>query len=194
MVNNVGKLLVGAVAAVLMGTSIADDGQLVRKSMLPSPGQTPEFPAGYPPLADHAFIDSMKFYVPSQAADGTVLEVLYYNIDDALVDTRVTAKPLIGVYHYGPAVEYEGIGFIGHGLRDAYAAVSLDDGVTYKVTNLSESASESSCDGSGGGGGCNVTREDIPLFEGTDFAYPGDVVNIYQSTAGANALVVWLSR
>ncbi|MCI0506599.1 MAG: choice-of-anchor O protein, partial [Gammaproteobacteria bacterium] len=42
--------------------------------------------------------------------------------------------------------------------------------------------------------GCNVTREDIPLFEGTDFAYPGDVVNVYQSTAGTNALVVWLSR
>ena len=133
--------LVGGAVLSLMTCAIAfaDDSQLVRKSMLPSPGQTPAFPLPeeYPPLSDHAFIDSMKFYVPSQAADGTVLAVEYYNIDDALVETRLTAKPLIGVYQYGPAVEYEGIGFIGHGLRDAYAAVSLDDGETYKVTNLS---------------------------------------------------------
>ncbi len=190
-------ITVSLLFTALMSFSVsADDGALVRKSMLPSPGQTPDFPLPgvYTPHADHAFIDSMKFYVTSQAANGTVVPIEYYNIDDQLVETRPTAKPLIGVYIFGPAVTYDGIGFAGHGLRDAYAAVSLDDGLTYKVTNLSESAFESSCDGSSGGGGCTVDRNDIPLFEVTDGYYPGDVVNVFQATSGTNALVVWPSR
>jgi hypothetical protein len=174
--------------------AMADDGELVRKSMLPSPGTTPGYPAGAIPEAEHAFIDTMKFYVPSQSANGTVVPVEYNNIDGDLVETRVTAKPLIGVYIYGPAEEVEGVGFVGHGLRDAYAAVSLDDGVTYKVTNLSESAALTSCDGSSGGGGCTVNRADVSLFAATDGAYPGDVVNVFQSTAGNNTLAVWQSR
>jgi hypothetical protein len=181
-------------ALSLTAPVFADDGELVRKSMLPSPGTTPEFPEGSVPEADHAFIDSMKFYVTSQAANGDMVDILYNNVDGAQVDIRTTAKPLIGVYTYGPYEEIEGLGFIGHGLRDAYAAVSLDDGETYKVTNLSESAELTSCDGGSGGGGCTVTRDDVPLFEATQGAYPGDVVNVFQSTAGNNTLAVWPSR
>ena len=170
----------------------ADDGALVRKSMAPSPGNAPPVPAGYIPEAEHTFIDMMKFYVPMQAANGTVEPLEYDNIDDALVDTRALAKPLISVYMYGPYEEVEGIGFVGHGTREAYGAVSLDDGVTWKVTNLSESADLVSSD---------VCREDVNLFGecgdaqgGGSGNYPGDVTNVFQSTAGTNTVVVWQSR
>ncbi|MGD8803181.1 MAG: choice-of-anchor O protein [Gammaproteobacteria bacterium] len=143
--------------------------------------------------AEHAFIDMMKFYVPSQASNGTILPIDYINADGALVEQHNTARPLIGVYIYGPAEGVEGVGFVGHGKRDAYAAVSLDDGVTWKATNLSESAELTSCDGSSSSS-CSVTREDVPLFEDTDFAYPGDVINVFQATDGKNALAVWPSR
>ncbi|MGD2064460.1 MAG: choice-of-anchor O protein, partial [Nitrospirota bacterium] len=186
-----------ALSCLVAGPVSADDGALVRKSMAPSPGNAPPVPEGYVAEAEHAFIDMMKFYVPMQAANGTVepLDAIeYYNIDGELVDTRLTAKPLIGVYIYGPYEEVEGIGFVGHGKREAYGAVSLDDGQTWKVTDLSESADLSSCDGSGGGGGCNVVREDVPLFADTEGAYPGDVINVFQSTSGNATLAVWPSR
>ena len=74
-------------------------------------------------------------------------EIEYFNIDDVLVKTEVKAKPLINVYVYGPVIgfeEPEASGFAGHGRRDAFGAVSLDDGETWKVTNLSNSADDSS--------------------------------------------------
>jgi hypothetical protein len=172
---------------------VADDGQLVRKSMAPSPGNTPPVPSGYIAEADHAFIDKMSIYVPSQASNGTVVPIDYINIDEAVVATHNTAKPLIGVYIYGASEGVDGVGFVGHGKRDAYAAVSLDDGMTYKVTNLSESAFETSCD-SNSANSCSVTRDDVPLFADTGFAYPGDVINIFQATDGKNTLAVWPSR
>jgi len=182
-------------AAVLASPwAVADDGELVRKSMAPSPGNAPSVPYGYIAEAEHAFIDTMKFYVPMQAADGTVQEAPYNDIDGNLVEMRATAKPLIGVYIYGPSEGVDGVGFVGHGTRDAYGAVSLDDGLTYKVTNLSESAELTSCDGSGGSGGCSVNRDDVELFADTDYAYPGDVINVFQATAGNNTLAVWPSR
>ena len=63
--------------------------------------------------------------------------------------------------------------------------MSLDDGITWKKTNLSESAEETSSD---------VIRTDILLFADTDGAYPGDVVNIFHAVAGNNVLVAWPSR
>lgn len=123
------------------GAVFADDGELVRKSMSKESGN----PAlAVVPEAEHAFIDMMKFYVPSQASSGDLLPVDYVNVDGALLETRLHAKPLIGVYINGPVVGVEGVGFTGHGKRDAFAAVSLDDGVTWKSTNLSESADSSS--------------------------------------------------
>ena len=160
---------------------------------------------GYVDEAEHAFIAQMKFYVPSQAANGVVgdpASINYYNADDDLVTTRTLAKPLVGVYMYGPFEEVEGVGFVGHGRRDAYAAVSLDDGVTWKETNLSESAFETSCDSAN----CNVIRDGsvapdgttsgelIELFADTAYAYPGDVLNMFHSIAGNRVLVAWPSR
>jgi len=129
----------------------------------------------------------------------------YYIVDydptnpdtNTLVDTRELAKPLIGAFIYGPVeaaqwvnpdtgvTEDAPIGFVGFGRRDAFGAVSLDDGVTWKSTNLSESAGESSSD---------VVRTDIPLFDDLGGSYPGDVVNIFHAVAGNKVLVAWPSR
>lgn len=86
---------------------------------------------------------------------------------------------------YGPVEGVEGVGFVGHGLRDAYASISLDDGVTWKSTNLSESADKASSD---------VIRKDVKLFKDLDGEYAGDVVNIVHAVAGNNVLVAWPSR
>lgn len=176
------KIITLALLTVLStGLAVADDGLKVSKSMShegnPIEGPIPE--------ADHAFIGMMKFYVPAQAANGTVEGIDYYDVDETLVETREAAKPLVGVYMYGPVEGVDGVGFVGHGKRDAYAAVSLDDGVTWKNTNLSESADEYSSD---------VVREDISLFADTEGNYPGDVVNMFHAVAGNKVLVAWPSR
>jgi len=174
--------------AITFSAVVADDGQQVRKEISKLPDVTVP---GYLDEAEHAFIQMMKFYVPAQAANGTVYAeteaggLEYYNIDDVLVDTRDLAKPLISVYMYGPSIGVEGVGFVGHGKRDAYAAVSLDDGMTWKNTNLSESAFLSSSD---------VVRDDVELFSDLGYAYPGDVINMFHAVAGNKVLVAWPSR
>jgi hypothetical protein len=176
-------------AIVLAGTiapaAMADDGFLVRKSMS---HEGPGTDDSNDPVSEneHAFIQSMNLYVPIQEANGSVLTAVpYLNIDETEVDQRDYAKPLIGVYVNGPVEGVDGVGFVGHGKRDAYGAVSLDDGETWKNTNLSESADESSSD---------VFRDDIDLFDDTDHLYPGDVVNIFHAVAGDRVLVAWPSR
>ena len=183
-------------AAVLLssaGAVIADDGEKVSKSMSHD-GNADVFEP-YTLENEHAFVDMMEFYVPTQGSNGLVAPVDYYNVDEALVDTRELAKPLVGVYINGEVHDVNGeevvdgegatVGFVGHGTRDAFAAISLDDGTTWKNTNLSESADLSSSD---------VIRSDIPLFSQTDSAYPGDVVNIVHAVAGNKVMVAWPSR
>ena len=177
-------LLVGASGAI----ASADDGYRVSKSMSHEGQDT-----GGLPENEHAFITTMNFYVPMQQANGsTTFEdplkdpTLYYNVDEELVgEPRLLAKPLVGVYINGEVEHVDGVGFAGYGKRDAYGAISLDDGQTWKNTNLSESADSSSSD---------VIRSDIPLFSDTEFEYPGDVVNIFHAVAGENVVVAWPSR
>ena len=171
---------------ITFSSVFADDGVLVRKSISHTPGGEATVP-GYLDEAEHAFIQMMKFYVPMQASDGEVFTegLDYINFDGQIVENRDLAKPLVGVYMYGPSEGVEGVGFVGHGRRDAYAAVSLDDGLTWKKTNLSESADTSSSD---------VIREDVELFADLDYAYPGDVINMFHSVAGNKVLVAWPSR
>ena len=181
-------LAISAALAVGMAASaFADDGELLRKSMSSSSGTT-EVPI---PEAEHAFIDYMKFYVPAQSSDGTLVDIEYSTVDDGdgePTETRDQAKPLVGVYIYGPVVGVDGVGFVGHGARDAFAAVSLDDGNTWKRTNLSDSAGKSS-----------ITVTD-PFPDPTDPAnadrtdYPGDVINIFHAVAGNRVIVAWPSR
>jgi hypothetical protein len=192
MIRKVIKIPLVVIAALCIyspAAVFADDGELLRKSMSKASGQPSTDPVSE---AEHAFIDMMKFYVPAQASNG-IVEPIEYVTADGDAESRDLAKPLVGVYIYGPVEGVEGVGFVGHGKRDAFAAVSLDDGNSWKRTNLSESAELTSCD-SNSAGGCSVVRDDVPLFEDTEYAYPGDVVNIFQATAGTNALVVWPSR
>jgi hypothetical protein len=99
--------------------------------------------------SEHAFIDMMKFYVPGQLASGgtdpsdQVDLGNYYNIDEAWVEYLPVAKPLVSVFIHGPAIGVGDLPF-AHSFMDAYAAVSLDDGLTWKTTNLSLSADQSS--------------------------------------------------
>jgi hypothetical protein len=136
-----------AVSALLLTftAASADDGDKVVKRMSHNAKLTvaPEEVGETVAEAEHAFIDMMGFYVPSQAADGTPMAVDYVNADGGAVETLSVAKPLVGVFIYGPAIGVEGTAF-AHSFMDAYAAVSLDDGMTWKPTNLSESADQSS--------------------------------------------------
>jgi hypothetical protein len=174
-------LLIGSFGAV----ATADDGQLTSKSM----SHDGTLKGNTVPENEHAFIQATDFYAPAQAANGTVEPVEYTNVDGELVDTREAAKPLVGVYINGEVEHVDGVGFSGFGKRDAYGAVSFDDGETWKKTNLSESADESSSD---------VVRKDVKLFmqanEGDPGAYPGDVTNIFHDVAGDNVLVAWPSK
>ncbi len=138
------KLLPLSLAMLIVSAPVlADDGQRLVRSVSSPPGisEEPE------PEGEHAFVSLMNFYVPSQAANGEIVPIEYYNIDDLLVKTEEKAKPLINVFVYGPVNAFDDFsqsGFAGHGRRDSFGAVSLDDGQTWKVTNLSNSAEKSS--------------------------------------------------
>jgi hypothetical protein len=191
----VAVLGVAALAASVATTAVADDGDKVMKTISDKEAVI----EGHVDEAEHAFTGMMKFYVPAQAANGTVyaettaggLEYFYNDGDETADEVRGLAKPLVNVFMDGPAEGVDGTGFVGHGLRDAFAAVSLDDGMTWKDTNLSESASESSID---------IVRDDIQLYADAELvedgttAYPGDVINMFHAIAGNKVVVAWPSR
>jgi hypothetical protein len=130
---------------VASGSALADDGQMFTRSVSSAPGVS----FVTEPEGEHAYMSMMNFYVPAQLASGEITEIEYYNIDDVLVKVEPNAKPLINVYLFGPVITFDDFsqsGFPGHGRRDAYAAVSLDDGATWKKTNLSDSGDKSSFD------------------------------------------------
>jgi len=142
-------------ASLAIAPALADDGVNNNKSMSKNI-KVPDFGQGgkineQTSEAEHAFTDFMKFYVPAQeasgapASEGTADEgfVVYNNVDEVFVEKLPVAKPLINVFVYGPQFEVHGTAF-AHRWFDTYAAVSLDDGVTFKKTNLSDSAIESS--------------------------------------------------
>ena len=111
--------------------------------------------------AEHAFIDMMRFYVPAQTADGTLLPTVYNDVDGNLVEELSVAKPLVSVFIYGPTIPVHDTAF-AHSFMDAFAGVSRDDGVTWKTTNLSQSADLSSFTlgvDTGGGGGHDVPAD-----------------------------------
>ena len=145
-----------------------DDGAMLRRNV----SKTPELET------EHAAIKMLELYVKAQNSSGEVVPVEYYNADGELVETRENVKPLIATYQDGHAEEVEGTAF-AHGERDAYAAVSLDDGQTWKRTNLSKSGDLSSFS-------IRKKKKSIP--------YPGDVVKMFMASAGNKVLVVWASR
>jgi len=127
--------------------------------------------------AEHAFIDMMKFYVPAQLASGDIeptdqVELgAYYDVDGILVESLGVAKPLVSVFIYGPTIPVDDTAF-AHSFMDVFAAVSLDDGLTSKKTNLSQHADMSSftlgVDGGGSGGDVDNLPADHNQIEKDD--------------------------
>ncbi|WP_455210876.1 hypothetical protein, partial [Kaarinaea lacus] len=142
----------------IVGTPVvADDGAINNKSMTRTI-EPPVIDYGQAIVneavreAEHAFTDMMKFYVPAQAASGAFTPIAYCDIDNQpasgedctnAVETLEVAKPLVNVLIYGPAFHVDNTAF-AHRFFDTFVAVSLDDGVTWKQTNLSRSADLSS--------------------------------------------------
>jgi hypothetical protein len=173
------KAIVAATTAAIMVSTtavVADDGPMFRKNVSNTPELETEF----------ASIRMLPLYVPPQSSDGTVLEgVEIYNADDTLVETREYVQPLIIHYTDGHVefIEEEGYGgFPGHGQRDAFGAVSLDGGDTWKRTNLSKSGALSSI------------RIKVGTGKGSWAPYYGDVGRTFMAADGNKVLVTWVSK
>jgi hypothetical protein len=172
-----------ALLVVMLASSLvsAEDGALFRRNISKTPDMETEKAAIY----------MMDFYVPAQASTGLVGPVDNYLLDDATDSTPATvaygardyAKPLVAVYiddmpHEG-AADYGAFavtGGLAFGHFDAFAGVSLDDGTSWKTTNLSRSAELSS----------------FNLANG--YAYPGFVHNVVHQVFDDNIFVAWVSK
>lgn len=128
---------------ILLPLSVfADDGEMLRRNV----SKTPELES------EHAALRMLPVYVPPQTSGGELLESIDYplqdgTLDEALSESRSYVRPLILHYTDGhvETIDEDGYGgFPGHGHRDAFAAVSLDDGATWQRTNLSNSGDLSS--------------------------------------------------
>jgi len=184
--KKLGMMLVFVLVAVSMVTSLvaAEDGVLFRKNV----SKTPDLET------EKAAIFMMDFYVPAQASTGELVSIDNYDIETvdesgALVVSdgylpREYAKPLVSVYidgstdisFYEEGFDDAADGGIVFGAFDAFVGLSLDDGTTWKTTNLSRSADLSSFD----------------LDNGT--AYPGHVHNVVHQVFGDNILVAYVSK
>ncbi len=175
------KVLIFAVTVLMLlsmtVTAFAEDGVLFRRNISKTPDNETEKAAIY----------MMDFYVPAQASTGEVGPVDNYYLDDGTTDDdgnplyidayepRDYAKPLISVWidDLHPEDAKGGITF-GH--FDAFVGVSLDDGTSWKTTNLSRSS-------------------DLSSFNlATGEAYPGDVHNVVHQVSGDNIFVAWVSK
>jgi hypothetical protein len=162
----------------------ADDGPLFTRNI----SRTPETMTGASAMS------TMWLYVPAQDTQGeppdTASGELEYYAGDCnnqdtsactLAYTRPEAKPLIITYNDGIEVEEAAAGLhvmtgAGFGERNAYAALSLDDGATWKDWDLSDSADRSS----------------FVLKNGHD--YPGDVFKLVHAVEGNMVVAAWISR
>lgn len=197
--------LVGVSVAALIASSlasvpaIADDGEMVRKNVSDTPTLfTEQAQLG---MISKYYPATARSGAPATttAPDKTELPgIVYYGDADGnnqgdyeIYPARDMARPLIATYFdevleddtgdqdgsgdgAGSVTGQSGVDLNLH--RDAFAAVSLDDGQTWRQENLSESAWETS----------------FKTLEGYDF--PGDVMRVVQSVAGDRVLVAWTSK
>lgn len=157
--------------SMTVGVALAEDGVIFRRNVSKTPeGET-----------EKAAIYMMDFYVPAQASTGEVGPVDNYILDDdaatVAYDPRDFAKPLISVYIDDIGHELDTKGGITFGHFDAFVGVSLDDGTSWKTSNLSNSADLSSI-----------------FLSTTGEAYPGDVHNVVHQVAGDRIFVAWASK
>jgi hypothetical protein len=169
-------LVVLLALALVTGLALAEDGVIFRRNISKTPeGET-----------EKAAIYMMDFYVPAQTSAGVVSPVDDYILADDIgtvaYEPRDYAKPLVTVYidEIGhPVLADDEMGIAGGlilGEFDAFAGVSLDDGTSWKRTNLSRSASLSS----------------FNLANGQ--AYMGGVPNVVHQVAGDQIFVAWISK
>jgi hypothetical protein len=155
--------------SMTVGSALAEDGAIFRRNISKTPDQETEM----------AGLFMMDFYVPAQASTGLVGVVDNYQLpdgSDALdYPDRAYAKPLVSVYIDDFPLE-ETKGSMAYGHFDAFAGVSLDDGTSWKTTNLSRSGDLSS----------------FTLKNGTPS--PGDVHHLVHQVAGDQIFVAWASR
>lgn len=148
----------------------AEDGKLFRRNV----SKTPEAET------EQAGMYMMDFYVPAQASTGLPGPVDNYLLDDDAGTVGYTprdyAKPLVAVYNDDIGAPEGAKGGMTFGHFDGFAAVSLDDGTSWKTTNLSNSSDLSS----------------FNLRNGE--AFPGDVYKIVHQVAGDQIFVAWASR
>jgi len=158
-----------AVVAILLFAvqAIAEDGELFVRNV----SKTPDLET------DHATIRVLYMNVPALTSGGDVTTIPYIDKEGIVVEERDQVKPLVSFYHDGPVVHPPDSGaFPGHGNRDLFGAISLDDGQTWKRSNLSNTGFRSS----------------FRLKDGTD--YPGDTFRLFANSAGNKVLVAWASR
>jgi hypothetical protein len=173
------------VLSMVWGSAVAEDGLLFRRNV----SMTPDLETAVVGLY------MMDFYVPAQKSTGelyatdTVEGGIEYMLADGVTNAyedRYYAKPLISAYIDGrsdfsmgddeDSAVYAIDGGIILGAMDAYVAVSLDDGTTWRRTNLSNTASISS----------------FNLANGQ--AAPGHVHNVVHQVFGDNVLIAWASK
>ena len=176
--------IVGLFVIITAGITLAaDDGPLFTRNI----SRTPETMTGASAMS------TMWLYVPAQDTQGEPPDTdsgeLEYYVGDCtnqdtstctLAYTRPEAKPLIITYNdgisRGDPTEAGIMTGAGFGERDAFAALSLDDGATWKNYNLSDSAARSS----------------FVLKDGHE--YPGDVFKMVHAVEGNMVVAAWISR
>lgn len=170
-----------AILLIIMLASmvVAEDGDMFRRNISRTPDAETEQAALY----------MMDFYVPAQSAAGVVGPVDNYLLADETTvayEARNYAKPLVSAYiddigtHAGEESEALGIdsinGSVAIGAFDAFVGISLDDGTTWRTTNLSRAADLSS----------------FTLANGTP--YPGDAHHVAHQVFGDKIFVAWATR
>lgn len=167
-------LLVLVLFAVTSQLVFAEDGTIFHRNISKTPGAETE----------KGNIFMMDIYVPAQASDGTTGPVDNYILADGETvgyEPRDFAKPLVSVYidEIGALLEEEEVvamGGIALGEFDAFVGISLDDGTTWKTTNLSKSSDLSS----------------FTLENGHE--YLGGVHALVHQVFGDRVLVAWASK
>jgi hypothetical protein len=142
-------------------TSIGEESSMIRKNI----SKTPEFASA------KSKMNRMSIYVDAQKADGTPVYT------DDTQTTRLRVHPI--VVTYADAVDGAGLQWDGTPGHDTFAAISLDDGETWKRINLSRTATRSSFEVKDG----DTTRP-----------YPGHTHKPVMQANGNNILVVWDSK
>ncbi|MBU1061077.1 MAG: hypothetical protein KJ804_22480 [Proteobacteria bacterium] len=155
-----------AMLLLMAAPALAEDGELFVKDI----SKTPDLDT------NHAALCVLYKNVLARNSSGEPAPVTY-TAKDGSEFTNDYVRPLIAMYHDGPVVNPEDSGeFPGHGQRDVFGAVSLDDGNTFIRSNLSNSGDKSS-----------FTLKDHTT-------YYGDTFRLFTNSAGTKVMAAWASR